>query len=70
MGLGGNLAIKSFDKGFYLYNENGLHLYCQQSEKTFTHSLFSITNCGIVFNNDATLFATADFGGTVYIFSS
>lgn len=33
-------------------------------------NFFDITNCGISFNSDGSLFATADFGGNLFIFDT
>lgn len=50
MAVGGNLSLKFTEDGIYSYNEDGLHYFDKKENKTYTHSLFNITNCGAVFN--------------------
>lgn len=65
-GVGDNLCIRAFERGFYLFNERGLHFYDNESKKTVTSSIYNITNCGISFNKDGSKFALGDFE-SVYI---
>jgi WD40 repeat protein len=51
-------------------NESGLHFYESSSKKTYTQSLFTITNCGLAFNETGDMIAVADFGGTLHIFNT
>lgn len=50
LAVGGNQALKFTKNGLYSLNENGLHYYSKKENKTYTQSLFSITNCGLTFN--------------------
>ena len=69
-GLGGNLSLKPSGDDFYLFNEYGLHYYESNSKKTYSQNCFDITNCGISLNKDGSLFTVADFGGTIYTFTT
>jgi WD40 repeat protein len=51
--IGANFAMKFSEDGLYSLNENGLHYYSKTTEATISQSIFSITNCGIVFNETA-----------------
>jgi WD40 repeat protein len=68
LSIGGNMSLKFSETGIYTLNENGIHYYDKTVQKTYTQSLFSITNCGISFNGDGDMLAVADFGGSVHIF--
>ena len=72
IGIGGNLSIKCLDqnKGFYLFNQNGLHHYCGVEDKTFSQGQFQITNCGLSMNQDGSVVAVGDFAGNVLLLST
>lgn len=70
LAVGGNHALKFNKNGLYSLNENGLHYYSKSDNKTYTQSLFSITNCGLTMNESGELIAVADFGGTLHIFNT
>ena len=69
-GLGTNLSLKPSGDDFYLFNEYGLHYYEESTKKTYSQNCFDITNCGISLNKDGSLFTVADFGGSVYTFTT
>lgn len=70
MAIGGNLSLKFSKDGVFSLNESGLHFYSYFEKKTYSQSIFSITNCGVVFNETGLMFAVADFGGSFYVFNT
>ena len=64
------MSLKFSTEGIYTLNQNGFHFYSFDQKKTYTQSLFSITNCGISFNSDGSMFAVADFGGSFFVFNT
>jgi hypothetical protein len=69
LATGLNHALKFSHNGLYSLNESGIHFYNSLTGKTYTQSLFSITNCGLTFNAKGDQMAVADFGGTLHVFN-